>query len=326
MDAKYIYAGTLAKTHEQELLSETQLEMLLSAKSVEEFETVLHDTYLAPYLASKEENESVSQLLEKSVTEARKTLIKNAPDPHLLDVLWIKYDFYNLRTIIKAERSGTSEEKCLSMCFNSGLYDPQTLRKHYIENSLANLDMTLKEASLEAKEARTASEIDAVINKNYFKAIQSLEPQKTNPFIKKYIKLLIDLYNITSRLRNISLEENGGKAPNVFISGGSFSESDLSEKNRILNAFNKMRGEKIWRDALEDFQKTGNFSLIEKTNDEVVLDFLDRESFELFSLAPLFAYFTAIKNNAQIIRAIYVGKTTGVSEHDIRFNLRKLYR
>ncbi len=324
MDARYIFAGTLAKTREKELLSDTQLEMLLSAKTLPEFFTALQDTYLAPHITGNETADGLRHALESSITDGKKLLTQHAPQPQHLSVLWVKYDFYNLRTIIKSDQAGLNEEATLRKCFTAGLYDPAKLYTHYHDGSLSTLDTYLAQVANRVSGEQRASVIDHTIHVHYFTTAREMARRYKSPFICRFVTHLIDIYNVVSRLRILARKTE--IPPNVFVEGGTFSHSELEDKQQVIDAFRRIGGADVWTDALHDYQESGNFSLIEKTADEEIVSFLDRESFELFSLAPLYAYFTALKNNAQIIRAIYVGKVAGLSEQDIRFTLRKLYR
>ena len=123
-DTDYIYAGTRAKALENQLLSENQMELLLSAKSVDEVHTVLQNTFLAPYLISKDKNKkpSATVALEECVREAKSVLNSIAPEPELLFILWLRYDYHNLKAIIKGKKAGLNTEEILQSCFNIGIF------------------------------------------------------------------------------------------------------------------------------------------------------------------------------------------------------------
>jgi V/A-type H+-transporting ATPase subunit C len=129
----YIYAGTRAKTLENRLLSENQMELLLSAKSVDEVYKVLQDTFLAPHLVLKEEDkkDKARRALEESIREAKGILSSIAPAPMLLSVLWLRYDYHNLKAIIKGKRVEEKNSDILQNCFNMGVFSPEDLVRAY---------------------------------------------------------------------------------------------------------------------------------------------------------------------------------------------------
>ena len=152
----YIYSGTRAKALERQLLSETQMELLTSAKSPEEAQKVLYDTYLAPFL-SRQNGDTVKASIDASMNDAKYTLAMIAPDPMILDVLWIKYDFHNLKTIIKGKRIGLSDEAILNQCYNTGVYSKEILLKSFLDQKLAVRNTHLERARVESENVKACS-------------------------------------------------------------------------------------------------------------------------------------------------------------------------
>lgn len=322
MSSTYIYAGTRAKTLERKLLSETQFELLTSAKSVEEMHKVLYDTYLAPFL-DKKNGATTTLSIDKSIVDAKNTLQLIAPKPEMLDIMWIKYDFHNLKTIIKGKRVGLTDEQIIEKCFNVGLVSSEKLLRAYSEKSLRAINPHLKEAAEKAEVSKHVFEIDLAMNTSYFTAIQNLSRNINDPFITKFVTLLIDLFNINAALRADAIE--GIEQKDVYFQGGTLTRQDVESKENILKILYRFGGEKRWAHAIEVAEKNNSYSPLEKAADEYVLDFLKQESLLIFTPASLFSYFYAQKNNAQIIGAILTAKKSGMPEKELRATLRRLH-
>jgi V/A-type H+-transporting ATPase subunit C len=322
MGNSYLYAGTRAKTLERKLLSETQLELLTSAKGVEEMHKVLYDTYLAPFL-DKKNGDTTTLSIDKSIVDAKKTLQTIAPQQKMLDILWIKYDLHNLKTIIKGKKAGLTDEQILEKCFRVGLYSPEKILKAYTEKHLHHIDPYLKEVADTADAAQYIFEIDLAMNAYYFKIISALSQEVHDPFITKFVILLIDLYNIKATLRADAIE--GIEQKDVYLPGGTLTMQELATKEKVLKVLPRFGGEKRWKQAIEDAEKNHSYSQLEKAADEYVTDFLKQESLLIFTPASLFSYFHAQKNNAQIIGAILTAKKSGMSEKELRTILRRLH-
>jgi len=321
--ADYVYAGTKAKTLETKLLTENQVEMLVGAPTIQEFYKNLEDTFIAPYLAEHNKTKELSEILELSIEQAKKDLMDMIPNPALLTVLWIKYDFYNLKAIIKGDIANTSEKNVLSLCFQIGLYNPKDLYNAYHNQTLGVLDKRLSHASDEALAYKKIADIDLILNRNYLTTARHISQHHKNTFISNYVTRLIDLFNLRAGLRTHGFGATG--MSDVFIEGGTFHRRELDNEEHILSQFKRCDTPELWQSALDEYHTTGSFALIDKTAEDSVNNWLKTQSYELFSLAPLFAYFAAIKNNAQMIRAVYVGKITGLTESEIRRTLRILY-
>lgn len=318
MNSTYIYAGTLAKTLQRKLLSENQLELILSAKTVDEMKRGLEDTYLAPYM-SRFEKQGLSGILEDTIKDTKKELQETEPEKGLLDVLWLKYDFYNLRTCIKSKIANLNQEETLAKCFESGLFSPRNILTAYNEHTLSTLHPRLAEAEKEAEKYKEIGDIDLAINKQYLLAASEYK----HPFVKEYVTILIDLFNLKSQLRLKTSHEKHPK--DIFIQKGSFVKKDTEDKTKILKLLSRFGGDAIWKKAIEKFTDHGDYSLLDRASEEYLSLWLKTKSFELFSPAPLFEYFNAKKNNAQLINSIYAGKKVGIPENDLRTWLRKLH-
>lgn len=322
METKYIYASSRAKALETKLLSETQVELLLSSKEKSETFKVLQDTFLAPYLAEHERS-NINTALDESMLETKEILTEITPEPELLNILWVKYDFYNLKAIVKGKKAGLSNSTIKKHCAHIGKYSTDKLLKTYEDGKLSFLNKYFESAVKEAEATKEVFEIDFAMNINYFEAIKEIARKFNHPFINEYVSLLIDFFNLESSLRIFSLQNTVIK--DMFVNGGQISKKEMGNDNQILELYKKFGGEKLWTEPAKNFKETGDFSMLEKTTDEYTLSFLKERSLSLMSPAPLFAYFSAKKNNAQIIRAIIVAKEAGLPERDLRIILRRLY-
>lgn len=322
MSNDYIYAGTRSKVLERKLLSENQKELLVGAKSVSEMFTVLHDTYVAPFL-SKEDPESITDALDKSIVHAKETLQEIAPKPEVLDMLWIKYDFHNLRTIVKGKRLHMDNEKILSLCYNAGVFSPEKLLKSFEEKTLPSLHEKISEAAQKAVDVQEIYNVDRIISRYYFKTIRDHANNSKDSFIKEFVVLLIDMYNLKAALR-VSLIPNL-EEKHVFIGGGTFKQQELETKKDVLTRLEKrFGGNGRWKKIIEDFDGE-SYVALEKELDQEEMTFLKERSLIPFSSASLFSYFKAQKNNAQIIGTILTAKRAETKEKELRTILRRSY-
>ncbi len=323
--ANYIYASTRAKTLEQELLSESQRELLLGAQSLTELYTNLNDTFLAPYLNEQDGRVSkrpLDQILEQSITDAQKLLESIAPRPAVLEILWLKYDFYNLTAILKGSLSGMERTAIKDLCFAAGVYSPERLLQAFEQNALTRLDPRLSQAAAEANEHSSSAVLSLISNKHYLLAARHLADQSREPFVREYVSFLIDSFNIRAALRIQAQPEMA--VTDTFVAGGGTPER-LASVDSALEALSRLGGQPRWTEAIEAYHQHGDFSLLEKGLEDYLAEWLKIQSRDLFSPAPLFSYFTAKKNNVQLIRAIYVGRSAGMAESEIRRILRDLY-
>lgn len=325
--SRYIYAGARLKARENENLNETQADKLISAPDINLAWQALDDTFIGPYLdqesSSKPDGHILKKSLDQSIIDTKKTLITISPDPDLLEILWVKYDFHNLRVILRGHAVGMSLEKMEGLSSSLGTYEFKKLKKIYDDRRLALLDPYLQKAVLATENFTDASTIGLAVNKFYFDKIKFMASQSKYEFIKTFVALLIDTFNLQTALREKTIRKNG-QSESSFIIGGRFSPKDLETEDLILNQFPKLGGETLWQEALNHYQETGHHTLIRKTAENYINSFLEAESKLGFTPAKLFYYFNARKRDIQAIQIIINGKMAGLKEGEIRESLRQL--
>lgn len=323
--SEYIYAGARTKALETNLLSKNQVEVLLSTKNYEECLHNLHETFIGPYLVQNK-NVPIPQVLEYIVSDAKELLVSIAPKPKLLNILWLKYDFYNLSAIIKGARKNLPSEELEKLCFNSGVFPPSELIDAYKNKQLHKYDYPEFRIATEMSEKhKEISEIDRLMNVGYFKTIKKISDESDNNFLKTYTSLLIDFFNVQANLRALSYEQAGEGPRPIYVNGGSISKANLENEESLLKSLSKIGSYKLWEEAIAEYKKTKSYSLIETEFDNQIEKLLREESRMEFSIASLYAYFHGIKNNVQIVRTILVAKRSGLPELELRKTIRKIY-
>ncbi|MDP3996308.1 MAG: V-type ATPase subunit [bacterium] len=322
MNSTYIYSGSRLSVLASKLLSESQLERLLSAKSLDEAYAVLHDTYLSLH-ASNFKPSGFEGLLEAGTMEARKAILSCSPEPEKSAILWLPYDFSNLRTIIKAVRQNLSDDETLSKLNPFGIFAPRELLTAFRSGKMRRFGKAMESAATEAMEAKESFMIDLITDKHYFKELSEIASRSKDLFIEKYSALLIDIFNIKATLRLDAIPSIVKE--DVLVSGGTISRRFLKDKGESKKSLIRLGGEKFFGQAVERYEESNSLAPIEKKLDEFRLEFVKRESnFNVFSVASLVWYFESVKNSENIIRAVLSAKQTGLPEKELRDVLRKV--
>lgn len=321
-NADYTYAGTRANTLKNMLLNETQRELLVTAKGVAEVDKALFDTYLAPHL-SRTGDIQVSDAIDESLYEAKKVLVSIAPNPRALDIIWVSFDFHNLKTIHKGRVVGLNDEAILANCFSLGTVEPDVLLKHYDEQKLGIINPHFGVAAEKMKQAKEELEIDLFANSEYFKCRKQIADEVKDEFVSTYVRLHIDLFNLKAALRSFAI--NGIEVEDVCVSGGSYDCKELESPEHVFSKLARFGGEARWSGAIEHFKKTGYYNQFEKVADEHIAGYVHEESRAIFTPASLFLYFREIENDGQIIRTVLTAKQSGMPEKELRGILREVH-
>lgn len=325
MHTKYIHSVSRINTLSDLLLSKNDIERLMVAEPGSDLQRALKETYLAPYVA-RTPGEDVPLAIEQTLIDAKRLIHKIVPDSDLFRVLWVQYDMHNLRVFVKARVKGWDFVACQPYLSERGIYDPFVLYTHATEGTLDTLQPAWQVAYTNALELATAGElpaIDGIFDELYFTTSRRIVDETKDEFMKTYLANLIDLYNLKSRLRHLK-NETVSFTP-AFIEGGTFTETAIETKETVYARFAKMGPTDFWKDALEYFETTGNFTRIDARAPEYLLGLAKKVSRDLFSSASVVLYYLRCRQAAANTRSIVVGKNSGLTEADIRANLRMAY-
>ena len=338
-NTKYAFIVAVIRSSESKMLNVGEIERMLGAKDAQEAYRVLNDLDYAKFLGDVERVEDFQIVINAGLIETKEMLLKNAPYPELLDLLWLRYDFANLKAFIKMKVQAKDFDEVKAMFLPYGKYSLEELKKFFIAEVGFNLqtkkkktllDKKIEEAIQEALKIYTETQnpilIDAVVDKIYYQYLLKILPEIRNRFVNEYYHLEIDLKNLRMYLRVIALEQME-LFTQLYLEGGSLAREKFTGN---LEEFSKNLKGTIYFDlvkkAIENFVETKSFFEFEKETDAMLLDYMLKARYLTFGIEPLFAFFWIKENNAQIIRMIMVNKLNGIPSSEIRKKLRKLYQ
>ncbi len=324
MSTSYIYSSSRVKALDKSLLSESDVERLLSAKNTLELLKILKDTYLANFIAG-EEVDDIFKALEEGKFEAKTLLEKIAPEPDLLDYFWLRFDMHNLKVAIRAKKVEKNLEEVLPALSKLSKYDAVNLFECIINNNLDRVAGDLKNIYDRASKMFDEQDVvmaDLEIDKGYFSLVKSLAERNNHKVLEDVIRLQIDLYNLKTSLRVSSLKIVNEEI--CFVKGGSFSYDVIDTKEKTLAKLFSFGGDKFWKEAVTEYVETGHFTLFNVKSDDYFLTAIKGMDSDVFSIITLLSYFLKQQSMSLNIQAIVAGKESGQSEEVIRKQLRTL--
>ena len=110
-DTDYLSISARVRAMENGLLTRERMERMLEARSVEEAAKVLAECGYG------EMNSFTPAALDERLSEARDAVYQDlqgaVPDPNVIDVFRIKYDYHNAKVLLKAEAMGLDPVRLL---------------------------------------------------------------------------------------------------------------------------------------------------------------------------------------------------------------------
>ena len=316
---------------ETRLLDKAKIDRMIDGDSANEALKVLQESEYAGVMTGVKRPEDYEMVLARELKRVYELMYDASPVKSLVDIMGIKYDYHNIKVILK----GMFLQKDFShMLITVGMIDVQTL-KHSIENNnLGDLNETMKEGIIKAKEVfeetKDPQAIDIILDNTMFKEMREIAKKIDDKFVDKYVKVTIDSTNIKTLLRVKKQKKDKDFLEEVIIEGGEIDKDTLISMlyDAPENISNKLAftdyGEMI-KLGIEDFTKSGSVNELERLVDNYIMNMMKEAKYIPFGVEPLLAYIYAKETEIKIVRIIMVGKLNNISGEVIRERLRDIY-
>ena len=323
-DTDYLFLSTRVKCLECSLLTRERMERMLEARTVEDAAKVLQECGYAEmaHVGQVELDEVIAQQRQKTMED----LSSVAPDPRLIDVFKIKYDYHNVKVILKADAMGISPDRLL---VDAGRI-PAVALADGMRTELRGVSYTLRKAVSDARDMLSSTNdpqlADFILDRAYFAEMFDLAKATGSKFLEGYVRISIDAANLRSLVRVLRM----GKGPEflraVLFEGGNIHTA------RVLAATGGSLEELYATSALKEAAEAGAAALngggltrFEKLCDDGVNAYLAGAKYVAFGEAPIIGYLAAKENEFTSVRIILTGRMAGLDADTIRERLREAY-
>ncbi len=316
----------MLRAREPQLLSGEKAQRMLDAPSFEEAAKLLVDCGY-PDMAQSRADE-----IEALLAERRDAVFAEmdgiAPDEAIVRAFRVKYDYHNVKAIVKGEAMGSDPRRLLTA---SGRVPAEKLLAAYQENRYVELPNTLGKAMEEARTvlARTANPqmADLILDQACFGEMQDAAREAECSFLADYVRLLIDSTNLKSAVRTMRMHKDADFLQSVLLTGGTVSESRIAaagDREALAGLF--ANGKLAKAAALgAEAAAGGRMTAFELACDNAVTDFLRDAKLVGFGPETLVAYLAAVEGEITAVRMILTGRLAGIAPETIRERLRDLY-
>ena len=322
----YLSLSAMLRAREPRLLNAEKAGRMLDAASFEDAAKLLADCGY-PDLSQADARE-----IETALTEHRNQVLDELerliPQREITDLFRMKYDTHNAKVLLKAEAMGVDGSALFS---RSGRIPPEKLREAYNEERFSELPEIFGRALEEARNtlARTANPqlADFVLDRAMFEEMLDAADKTESPFLKGYVRLLIDSGNLKGLVRTARMHKDADFLREVLIPGGNADTDRLcaagdGEGLTALFAHSPLeQAAQLGGEAME----TGSMTAFERACENAVNTYL--RSAKLVSYGPEApaAYLAAVEGEITAARMILTGRLSGIAPETIRERLRDLY-
>jgi V/A-type H+-transporting ATPase subunit C len=304
------------------------MERMLEARTDEEAAKVLSECGYGDVIISSADD--LEQALSLGRYDMLSLLERVIPDRKLTDVFRVKYDYHNLKAILKSEAKSLNPSHLL---IDSGRIRVKQLADMLLQDDIRDLPPVMRVAATEAREvlARTGDpqQSDMILDHAFFKEMRELALSLESEFLKGYVELLIDVTNLRALVRALRIGRGIDFLRNLLVKGGKFDTGRLISIAVSDSSFSEFYEKSLLEQAAAAGEPAmrGETSLtaFERLCDEALVKYMKASKFVAFGDQPLIAYIAAREAEVISIRTIMSGRKAGVSPDVIRERLREAY-
>ena len=321
-DTDYLFASTWVRMLERGLLTRERMEQMVEAKMAEDAAKVLTECGY-PEMAAM-----TPSALEEILAEARKktfdNLYSSVPDRSIIDVFRIKFDYHNVKVVLKADAHGLDADYLLA---DTGRVPAKVLVDAIHQNDLRSIPTRLAHAIPEAQELLAVTgdpqQADFVLDRAYYEEMFETATASGSSFLQGYVRLSIDAANLRSAVRTLRMQKSTDFLRGVLFSGG-----DIDTGRTLVALTSGSSIEELYHiSPLRDAAAAGVAALqggslthFEKLCDDALVEYLKRAKFVGFGEQPVIGYLAAkeseLSEGTEYSRAEEERRRQRCTEHD----------
>ncbi len=316
----YLHLSARIRVLENRLLSHDRLERMLDARTAEEAAKVLTEC------GYRELGAVTPAGIEEMLSEARKErfgeLEKLTPDRQVLDLFRIKYDYHNVKVLLKAGYMGVSAQELLS---GAGRYEPAALAA-----ATSQTNPTLAQAAARAGEVLSATgdgqQADFILDAACYAELLETAQAAGSAYMTDYVRTLIDAANLRTAVRVKRMGEGKELLERALIPGGKVDPAAIA--NAEPTALAALYGKTPLAAAAGEGAKAaegGSLTAFERLCDNAVTAAVREARKVPFGEQPMVAYLYAREAEETAVRIILNGKLAGLSRATMEERLRDAY-
>ena len=333
----YAYAMGRIRAVERKMLGRNHFDRMIETGSAEDAYRILRE---AGYGGAESESlfpaRDYERLLDTENEKLSEFITEISPEPRLLSIFLLRYDYHNLKVLLKTEFSGAVNEPSLS---RSGVMEPEKLAGIIRDKTLYSLPAPMASGVRDAQSAFLQSAsigapdpqvIDIRLDRAMHVHMSGEAGIVGNRFMENLIKIYIDLANINAFLRTRSMGKDIEFLREALIPGGTVSHSVYERFfgdsiDGFISTMQNTDYSPLCGQGLLSYQTAGQLTIFELDADNYVNSYIKKAKLYPGGLEVIAAYYIARQAEFKNIRIVMVGKVNGIAQDVIRERLRECY-
>jgi len=325
-DTDYLFISTYLHSRERDLLTAARMERMIEAPTPEDAAKVLQEIGYGEF--SSVNDRELSAVLAQEQEKLFEDLYRFVPDKAVVDVFKVKYDYHNLKTLLKARAVGVDGTRLL---LDAGRVPAEELRRAVTEGDYGSLPELLRQAAVEAGEVLGATGdpqlSDFVLDRAYYAEMLSAARATGSGFLVRYVQAAIDAANLRGAVRTLRMKKGADMLKRVLVEGGSV-RADSVQAAALAGSLEELFRPTELRAAAElgaAAVQGGSLTAFEKACDDAVTAVAARAKSVPFGVEAVISYLVAKEIEFTAVRIIMSSRMAGIGGDTIRERLREAY-
>jgi len=330
--SQYLYATGRIRSLENKLLAPSDLERMIDAKDAQMAFKVFNDLSYADELSDIESVKDYIEVLDHDLLQIRDLLRQITPDEEIIRILFLRYDFHNIKLMFKAKYADLDLSDYESQLGNE---DVVKLKDFILKDAMSataeEITGLIKEAKKKFdKELPDGYTIDSYFDRESLLMLQKTAADLKYEFLSELVKTWIDVANVKMFLRAKKLDLPIEKVEDYLVEGGSILKSSLANsyskdlKEAVTICIRGFENTSL-KEAIKNFAEGDELWKFEKAFENYEIKFIQQSKYIAYGPEPLVSYYLAKKNAIRNIRLVFTGKLNGLDNNEIKERMRDIY-
>ena len=338
----FIAASISTRIYEDDLLKARDLERLNDYESLSEVLNALNDSSYSSAIAELDRDEEYEKILNKELVKVYDKIADVTPDKNISQYLIEKYNFHNLKLLVKEIIQEEDYSKIYSPMANvdTAFIKRELLRTTDGEVSLGSVGkkddreiyLAYAQKALKAyRESENPAMIDISLDKSYYEREVDLAEKTGIESLLAYTKEAIDLNNIKTLLRIRGQKLDFDHLKNALIGRGNLDKNDVlamisMDVNEIVLKTSSLKINSYLKASLDrDKKDSENLLDLEKAIDDHFMDFAKKAKAMTYGPEVLLGFLIAKEQEIKNLRIIFISKLNSLPKDFTRERLREAY-
>ena len=325
-DTDYLFISSYLRCRERNLLTSARMDRMIDAPSAADAAKVLQEIGYGEF--SPTSDRELGAALSAEREKLFQDLYRYVPDKAVVDVFKVKYDYHNLKTLLKARAMGVDGGRLL---LDAGRVSAQEMNRAVTEGDYNALPELLRAAAEEAGEVLASTGdpqlSDFVLDRAYYAEMLSAARATGSGFLVEYVQGTIDAANLRSAVRTLRMKKGADLLKKVLVEGGSI-RADSVQAAALSGSLEELYRPTELRTAAElgtAAAQGGSLTAFEKACDDAVTAVAARAKSVPFGVEAVISYLAAKEIEFTAVRVIMSSRLAGIEGDTIRERLREAY-